>query len=708
MHTSLRKISALVSAWFIICILLCTFRIYAQNNPYKIHDSLFTIYQRAYFNTDNGSCLLTADTLFRQAEKLHDTKAQCLALVINVIYNYNIKDQQNLLKAVNRLKAFSRKTGYTQYYYYATGNYINFLGNAGDMRKALDYANATYKEAEKENNHYGIYSSLRAISNIYFGRQEFNIAKQRYLETIKYGDTHLKNENSAMLYGRIALCCIELGQYAEAEKYATIGLEQSQIKSTRDFINLILCNAKFYTSSTEDFIKFYKSIRSDFTYRNIANRTLTTTLKLLYLIANKEFDTAKSELDRSERSPLLYATLYEYMGNYEKALEYREMSFKKNQEFRQRIQAQDIAAQEAQIVQFRLSENKKLSELRNTQLATINSSLELEQLQAKVRASYISTQHDSLEYRNSELENSRMRAIMERNRIANLKAEKDAHASSVRLQIIITSSILLLVIAIIIVIYRAKMGRKIKHLNESLTAQHSSLENARKQAEEADKMKTIFLQNMSHEVRTPLNAIVGFSQIIADDDGISEEERLDFAKRIEENSDIVQNIINSILDLTSIESGHYKMLMSSTNVIEMCNNAIAEVSGQIIPGVELKLDTDISADFCIVTDRRRVVEVLIALLSNAAKNTEHGHISLQCSVSEENNLIAFAVTDTGTGIPADKTDDIFDRFYKLDEFKQGVGLGLTICKAIAEKLNGRIYVDTGYNEGTRMVFEIPL
>ena len=694
-----RMLMCILCLWLPLCAV-------AQNNPYKIDDSLYAMYMRAFRMTNDDKCLPVADSLFNLAGKMGEQKAQCMALAIKEIHYQNVKDKENLKKNTDRLRNFSKKVGLMQYYYYAMGNYINFISNNGSPSEGLEYANQMRREAEARDDHYGIFASMRAIANIYFARREFYIARRRYLEGIEYCDKYLKNE-SAMLYARAALCCIELEQFHEAELYATIGLKLSKVPSTRDFNDIILCICKFYTSSHKEFIDYYDKLRGSFTYNETSKVSIISWLKLLYFIANNEFDQAIREMAKFDRGSYLYAVLYEEKGDYEKALEYRIKLHDKNQQFRKGIRSQDLAEQEAQISSFMLSESNNSAQLENTLLANANAALELEQLQAEAVANQATLMHDSLEYQSNELETEHLHTAMEKNRIARMKAEKENHDTEVRMQIVVVTSVMLLLITIPFIIYRTRASHRLKRLNAALTARHAILSEARQRAEDADQIKTMFLQNMSHEIRTPLNAIVGFSQIIADG-GISEEEKADFSQRIEENSDLVQNIINAILDLTSIESGHYKMMKTLTSVNDMCRNAMAEVADRMPSGVTLRLDTEVADDFTIVTDRRRVTEVLINLLTNAAKNTESGSITVQCSTTENLHCLTLAVADTGVGIPADKTEEIFGRFCKLDDFKQGVGLGLTICRAIAEHLHGKIFVDTTHSPGARLVLLLPL
>ena len=157
----------------------------AQNNPFKINDKLYPLYQRAVLHRNSDLGLHIADTLFYKADKLHDKKAQCLALTIPIVRYYNINpserpDHDKYLKlftsAVERLKDFSRRTGYEQYYYYACTNYINFILTFAKELNALEYAQKMYADAKHRKSKIGIYNSLKALGNVHFVREEQHLA----------------------------------------------------------------------------------------------------------------------------------------------------------------------------------------------------------------------------------------------------------------------------------------------------------------------------------------------------------------------------------------------------------------------------------------------------------------------------------------------------------------------------------------------------
>lgn len=223
----------------------------------------------------------------------------------------------------------------------------------------------------------------------------------------------------------------------------------------------------------------------------------------------------------------------------------------------------------------------------------------------------------------------------------------------------------------------------------------------------ANKAKTLFLQNMSHEIRTPLNAMFGFSQLLGMPDGTwSEEEREEYNKFIFNSYNMLDMLIGDILDIADSESGNYHIEMGSVLVNAACRNAMMSVEYRKPSSVKLYYTSEVDDDYTALSDGRRIQQVIINYLTNACKHTSKGEIHLHCSLSEHPGRLTFSVTDTGTGVPADKADFIFNRFTKLDNFVQGSGLGLNICQMVASKMGGEVYLDKSYTGGARFVFVI--
>lgn len=223
-------------------------------------------------------------------------------------------------------------------------------------------------------------------------------------------------------------------------------------------------------------------------------------------------------------------------------------------------------------------------------------------------------------------------------------------------------------------------------------------------AQEADKMKNAFIANMSHEIRTPLNAIVGFSRLITETDNASEQQ--EYLTIIENNSDLLLQLINDILDFAKIESGTLNYNMSSVDLKDICHEVYISQSLKMTSDVALLFNADLLPSVRLQTDVQRIEQVLFNLLSNAIKCTNQGFISLSYELEDE--FVRVSVTDTGIGIAKEKQASVFERFVKLDEFRQGTGLGLSICKMIIEKLGGEIGLKSQLGKGSTFWFTLPL
>ena len=249
--------------------------------------------------------------------------------------------------------------------------------------------------------------------------------------------------------------------------------------------------------------------------------------------------------------------------------------------------------------------------------------------------------------------------------------------------------------------------RKIRKLKIELEKKQKELIISKNKAEKSSMLKTTFLADMSHEIRTPLNAIVGFSQVIATQcDSLSKDERNKILDIIYKNSNLLTNLVNSILDISRIESGRDKFDIEEIDLVETCKtmlNTSQMAAGK--PNIRFMLDTSI-ATFPFNTDRLRLQQVLMNLLNNAVKFTEEGEITVSLDYDKDDGC-RIIVSDTGKGIPPDKAEEVFGRFVKLEEYSNGTGLGLSLCRMIVEKLGGRIWVDTSYTGGARFIFTLP-
>lgn len=227
---------------------------------------------------------------------------------------------------------------------------------------------------------------------------------------------------------------------------------------------------------------------------------------------------------------------------------------------------------------------------------------------------------------------------------------------------------------------------------------------ARIKAEEADKLKSSFLANMSHEIRTPLNAIVGFSKLVIESND-KNEQRL-YAEIVERNSGLLLNLFNDILDLSALEAGSLRLSIRPVRMRDVCAQLHHSYSDSVQKGVSLILDESSDSELYVQGDWDRISQIWSNLLSNAIKFTAEGEIHFGFDRKEE--MMQGYVSDTGIGIPAERAATIFSRFGKINDFVQGTGLGLTICRMLVEKMGGRIWVRSKVREGTTFYFTLPI
>ena len=261
-----------------------------------------------------------------------------------------------------------------------------------------------------------------------------------------------------------------------------------------------------------------------------------------------------------------------------------------------------------------------------------------------------------------------------------------------------------IIVSVLFLIFLLVLGwKKIFRLKRSQRRQEAMKE----KAVQAIQRKNMFLSNMSHEVRTPLNAIVGFSAVLTDEDeSFDDESRREFSEIIKVNSFQLLKLINDILDFSDFENDNITFNIRTHDAVKLCNEVVETVMASRKLEVEMRFDTDLSV-LMLDTDDARLRQVLINLLVNAAKFTEQGSIVLELKMADAGTAL-FSVTDTGCGIPPEKQHLIFERFEKLNDFVQGSGLGLSICQLIVKYMNGKLWVDSGYTRGARFCFTHPL
>ena len=269
-------------------------------------------------------------------------------------------------------------------------------------------------------------------------------------------------------------------------------------------------------------------------------------------------------------------------------------------------------------------------------------------------------------------------------------------------------------IAILALLTIVLMTRNIlirRKFNKQLMAKNQELKSAYKQVAAANEMKSEFIRNVSHEVRTPLNIINGFSQVLAEmGPDMGDKERGEVAKNITHSAYQITSLVNKMLAIANDSSKDLMAQATETDGVAICCKAIENMPVVDAEKVKVKLDNQTNGNVMLYTNGDSLLLMLSYILENAVKFTEKGHIILKVRTEKQKGrkMMLFSVEDTGCGIPSDKVGTIFQRWVKVDEFTEGLGLGLAYCWESAQKLGGALTLDQTSEAGTTFTLSLPV
>ena len=284
-----------------------------------------------------------------------------------------------------------------------------------------------------------------------------------------------------------------------------------------------------------------------------------------------------------------------------------------------------------------------------------------------------------------------MKGIREELRFYDVERES---ARQLTIGLMITALLLTLLVAALVYIHFSRR----RHMHQLKKAYNHALE--------SDKMKSAFVRNITHEVRTPLNIISGFAQVIADPELVAgPEERAHIAEMMQKNTQLITSLIDEMLELSLNENSQSTVSKEdSIEVNDMIRDFLQENKYKVGKAVQLQFESSLDEHFTFQTNEEMLKRVITLLFDNAIKYTKEGSITLKTSADDEQ--LTLEVEDTGTGIPAKEAETIFERFVKLDTFKEGLGLGLPLCRMIVNRLGGSVNLDTTYKQGARFVVKL--
>lgn len=278
--------------------------------------------------------------------------------------------------------------------------------------------------------------------------------------------------------------------------------------------------------------------------------------------------------------------------------------------------------------------------------------------------------------------------------------ELEMEQQTARTRYILIIASLIVTALLLLLFFRFYSARRLAQKNRELAV-------ALDHAQESDRMKSSFISHVSHEIRTPLNIITGFTQVLNSPDyEVDDNERKEMLGKISENSVLITKIVNELLELSSSESSSSIELNDETTVANLCQQAVSASGIQPTEKVDFQLLEDVAPDVLVKTNVASVTKILQNLLQNAMKFTEKGSITLKTSVIDD--ILHFYVIDTGIGVPADAQQRIFEKFEKVDSFREGIGLGLNVARSLARRIGGDVILSHSDSSGSIFELLIPL
>ncbi|WP_337657330.1 ATP-binding protein [Alistipes sp.] len=638
-------------------------------------DSTLRVYYKevkARLTTPGG--LAMCDTLYARAAASGWMQMQAIALCLKLDHFYFKNDRTGILEGVERVQEFCRRHGKPEelrYFYYFTwgSRLITYYTKQNQYNVAVYETRRMLAEAQADDYQRGVADCYRQLANLYLVQNAFEQAYENFRREIDVFEAHgIDDINLPTQYASLAQCALELN------------LPDTALTALRKG----------------------RALNSEQPYQRFTLHKASA----LYYLKVKDFEKARQYVDSAEMqfranpSMRLYvpglrflkAEYYKTTGQYDEAL---------------------------RVVEESLSDTSRneTGYLRQTQMKELG---DIYWLMGDVRrsaANYREYIHLSDSVRGQEIRNATddFSGILEIARLQNETKELQLTLQRKRLRntyLIIGLLGFVLVLGGLLFARVVKLNRRLKASEALVKAQNShlvaageELRLAKESAERASRMKSDFIQNMSHEVRTPLNSVVGFSQVLAskfrDDPAAAE-----YASIIVSSSMSLLRLVDDVLNVAYLDQAEELPRTDCTAMNDNCHDCVSKTLSQVRPGVTMIFEPS-TDDPVVHTNLKRVMQVLQHLLHNAAKFTVEGEIILtyDCLVAER--LMRFTVTDTGPGIPPAEQEAVFERFVKLDAFSQGTGLGLPVCRMTALKLGGSLRIDASYTDGCRMILEVP-
>lgn len=618
----------------------------------------YKLYNLYYYGGETQKERQTIADLLAEAERQGDVKMQATARTALLYYYYNTDKDDSLLAEYPKHQMFMLKHSDWKLYYDIWVLIVNHYIFTSQSNTALREVKKMYEDAQRRDNSYGIGLASYGMGNAYMDIGLHEEAIQAYERCIK-----------ALNQSKMGSTLLDVYPY-----YCSV---LSEVKNYKRMLEITDLWRVYLDSHRKELgVDQGKSSGSSY-YTYYYNSRATAMMGLGRLseaedLLMKAYEATKDVKDNSQISVFYnLGQLYLKKGDYEKALNF-------NNQIIGRYTVQEdpsgvlmLKKQRAEIM-LQSHQFEEAADLYK-QVFFLSDSLNIKDVKNQLNEFNALYKVDEMERETQQVKTRQVYIVLG-----------------------------------VIIIALVLMGMLGLYFMNRLRQKNRELALALDHSKESDRMKTAFIQHVSHEIRTPLNIITGFSQVIGNPDyHLNGEERRNIVNSIETNTREITSFVNELLIFSEVESQNNYKLEDCVNVYLFCQGLLERVEAVNNGRLEIAYESQLDDKHTVISNLKALEGILRPLLSNALKFTEKGSVKLQVRKGEDSSMLDICVTDTGIGIPEDQRDRIFEKFYKVDSFKRGLGLGLPLARSIAQKINGDLMLDDTYKEGTRFILRIP-
>lgn len=616
-----------------------------------VDSTLLAYYNRINKHIREPWILQSADSLYRLAGEKGDIRMQAVAYTFKADHYYYTGSLDSLKAWVPRVQRFARENNQLKYYYFAWTRLATFYIKQGQYTMAVLELEKILKQAEKDGYKDATAKAYTQLGHIYRTKSLHKQAIANYRTAIDYIEQNdLDKFSLSLLYCNLVTELLEIPQHATEiphllERAEACVASASQSWAVKRLYALYYLNIGQYAQASALIEKFKDAAKA---HQSVIPEIQLLELELIYANQTGDMQGAKRLAD-------------EVIDKYRKQ-----------------------GADPTYFTFFYVTRahiNRKLGNYR----AAFDDLQTAYGLQMKKNAKETASDLDEFA------------TLLGVEQLARDNAELEKKAQEQQLKRIRTTLAALSILLLLCSVFIWAQWRMTRRLAA-----------AKRAAEEADRMKGVFIRNVTHEINTPLNSVVGFARIATRSD-ISDDERTIYLNIIEENSGYLQKLVDDVLCISDLETTQGALAPAPENIDACCMRAIEKACAPGTSGLPITFQPHPSETLYAVS-AYGIVQVLANLLHNARKFTENGSVELfwEPRKSAEGKALVFTVTDTGCGIPAAEAERIFGRFIKLDPYGQGMGLGLSVCRLVARQMGGDVWLDTAYTRGARFVFSVPM